>query len=1065
MMLRVFAWLLLLWGAAALGANPASQGFAVEGVPFLRNYPQKEHGGAAQNWAVVQDRRGIIYVGNNLGVLEYDGARWRLIQTPRGTTVRSLALDAEGRVWVGACGEIGYLAPGATGQTVFVDLTSQIEPAHRAFSDVWMVAPTRLGLLFQSREALFLWRQGRFETIPAKTTFHLAFAPGGRIFVRQREVGLMELTKEGLRLVPEGGRFASESIFMMAVWDSATAERESFLIGSRNLGLWRFDGRTMQPVHSDAAGYLKANSLYHGIRLADGGFALGTLRGGLVLLDSRANLRSILNRRTGLLGNNIKHVYADPGGNLWLALDNGIAKAELPSPFTRFDALSGLEGIVWGIALHKGNLYAATGQGVFLRPLGAPLPEEPRFRPVQGIRSGTSALMVMDDHLLAATSQGVFSLRGDRATTVRPSSNVAISLLRSRRNPARVFVGLQGGLSSLRLNSGRWVDEGLIPGVTADIYSMAESDRGDLWLGTSAEGVLRAAFPPGWQGGTRGGPPVVSRFGAREGLPTSVQTHVHREGNRILFGTRMGFYRFDEESRTFGRDESLAGLFPDGPRWIRNFRAAEDGSLWIDAEDESRGIRESGAARRQSDGSYRWDPEPFRRICDGQVESFLPGPDGCVWFGTTEGMLRWDPKVPRSIDPAYPAIVRRVLAAPNQPLNHPAGADLPTLPFTSNSLRLEFALPSYDQENANRFRVRLDGYDRDWSAWGAEAFKEYTNLPAGTYRFRVQGRNLYGRASGEGAFAFRILQPWYRAWWACLLYVLSGGGLLLLGLRFRTRLLEDRNTDLQRRVDQATEDLRERERQLAAQAGVLSRVNADLQTLNLQLRDANEEKNQFLGVVVHDLRNPLNSILLAADLIGESKDLGDAKAKAARITRRVGEMNAMIGGFLDIAALDAGKLHPEPETFALRDLAQELVEHALPVAQKKSIRLLTEADPGDLAVVADPRFLRVVIDNLLSNAVKFSPPGGLVVLRLRQMDPEVEIAVEDSGPGLTEEDQQRLFGRFVTLSARPTGGEKSTGLGLSIVKKMVDAMGARIQVESLPGAGCTFRVRLPGAGS
>lgn len=1034
-----------------------------QGIPLVQNYAPKEYGAESQNWAVVQDLRGLIYVGNNLGVLEYDGSRWRLIQTPRRTTVRSLALDAEGRVCVGAVGEIGYLAPDATGQMAFVDLTPSLDPSNREFSDVWMAAPTSQGFLFQCREYLFLWNQGRFQAIKASSTFHLAFAPGGRILVRERGVGLMELIQGRLMPLRGGERFARESLFLVVELEAArgTEFPGRLLLGSPSTGLWTHDGNSLQPFPSEAAEYLKSNPVYQGVRLADGSFALATLRGGVVLLDAKGRLLGILNREAGLLGDNVKQVSQDRQGRLWLALDNGVAKVEYPSPFSRFDERLGLKGNVWAIHRHQGRLYAATGNGVFaLYPEPGTRTGRLRFRLLEGVSTGVFSLLSVEEDLLVAASQGVFAVRGLHCRPLRPSSNVAISFLRSSRNPDRVFVGVQGGLVSLTRSHGAWKDEGLIPGVLDDVYSMAEEDGGDLWLGTLAQGVIRVKFSESWRGGIRGGAPVVERFDARQGLPPDTQTYVHRVEGKILFGTRDGFLRYDKGLQRFIPEESLAGLFPEGPRWIRTFTAGLAGRIWLDSKNEARRIHETGQALPRPGETHRWDPALLRRFSETSVETIYAESDGTVWFGGPEGILKYDPRCERSVDQAFPAQVRRVIPKSGGLKTRATSLNV-AFPYRDNALRFEFALPAFDQESANRFRVLLEGYEKDWSPWSIESLKEYTNLPAGQYRFRVQGRNAYGQVGPEGLFAFRILPPWYRTWWAYGTYLLLGSAAILYGIGLRTRLLEERNAELQKRVDQATLDLRERERMLAAQAGELAAANADLQTLNLQLRDANEEKNQFLGVVVHDLRNPLNSILLAAGMIEDSDSLPDTKAKSRLIARSGTEMNSLIGRFLDIAALDAGRLRPEPEPLSLYDLVLEMVERHEPSAHRKEIALQTQLPPTAMPLLADPKFLRAVLDNLLSNAIKFSPTGTTVTVSASQSAHHTEFAVQDAGPGLTREDQRKLFGRFAKLSARPTGGEKSVGLGLSIVKKMLDAMGAQILVESELGKGSRFRVILP----
>jgi signal transduction histidine kinase len=1031
---RAFS-LLLVIQAASLRAQEL-------GSPFIRNFTPKEYGADSQNWAVVQGPRGVVYAGNNQGILAYDGVRWRLIRTPGRSTVRSLAEDTDGRVFVGAVGEIGYLAPDSGGRMAFVSLADKLPPDARTFSDVWATRATSRGILFQTREELMLYDGQHFQVWKATTTFHVAFSVGDRIFVRQRETGLEELVGGRLQLLPGGERFAHESVFAML------PSKGSILVASRNLGLWRLTEKGLEAFPTEADAFLKAAALYGGTLLPDGTFALATIQGGVIVMDGEGRVRLVLDQASGLQGDNVKAVFPDGHGSLWLALDNGLARVEWPSPFTTMDERNGLKGTVWSMARHQGRLFVATGQGAYVLEAASSPGGRPAFHPIADTQTQSLAFLEVDGHLLLANSRGVFEIQGDAAVPVRPSSNVAISLLRSKRDPSRVFVGLQGGLASMRWANGRWLDEGLVPGVKDDIYSMAEDGQGRLWLGTGAQGVLRATFLPGWSGGAAGPPPQVDHFGEGQGLPLN-QVMVLDAPGGILFATHGGFLRFQEASGLFSPDPRFGGLFPDGARWVKAVALDSRGRIWLDSINEASGLHETGAAVPQPDGFYLWDPTLLRRVSDTAIESILPDQDGILWFGGPDGIIRYDAAVPRSPLPPFPVLIRNIEMKEGGTLS-PTLQDT-RLPYARNALRFDFAAPGLDQSSGTQYQVVLEGYDHEWGPWSMETRKEYTNLHEGSYRFRVRARNVYGRETGEAVFAFRVLPPWYRAWWAWLLWIACAGGALAAGIGVRTRMLRQRNARLEAKVAEATEELREREQLLAHQA-------ADLENANLALHALNEQKDQYLGLVVHDLRNPLNTILLTAESIMEESREPDVKGLAGQVARTAEEMGGLIGRFLDIAAIDAGMVQARLESFPMEILVREAAEAIGAQAALKSIQVRTLLSETSSPARVDPAFAKEILANLLSNALKFSPPGTTVTLRLQTQGHAVLVSVEDQGPGLTEEDKRRIFGRFARLTAQPTGGETSVGLGLSIVKHMVEACGGRIWVESAEGEGAAFHV-------
>jgi hypothetical protein len=166
----------LLIGASARSQGPSTGRFESNkeiGIPYLRNYSPKEYGAGAQNWAIVQDKRGVMYFGNNSGVLEYDGVSWRLIQATNRTAVRTLAMDKDGRIYLGAQGEIGYLAPDSIGQLQYVSLRDSVPGEYRDFADIAKTYVTTAGVYFQALDRLFLWSNNRIKVWNPPTRFHL----------------------------------------------------------------------------------------------------------------------------------------------------------------------------------------------------------------------------------------------------------------------------------------------------------------------------------------------------------------------------------------------------------------------------------------------------------------------------------------------------------------------------------------------------------------------------------------------------------------------------------------------------------------------------------------------------------------------------------------------------------------------------------------------------------------------------------------------------------------------------------------------------------------------------
>jgi two-component system sensor histidine kinase/response regulator len=247
-------------------------------------------------------------------------------------------------------------------------------------------------------------------------------------------------------------------------------------------------------------------------------------------------------------------------------------------------------------------------------------------------------------------------------------------------------------------------------------------------------------------------------------------------------------------------------------------------------------------------------------------------------------------------------------------------------------------------------------------------------------------------------------------------------------------------------------------------AELLSRVRAHLalKQAREQLRDLAEDKDELLGLLTHDLGNDLMGLHLNA--VALEKQLGNIPPHCSAFLSNIARSTEVITAFVQefLANQSAERIQVQLEPLDIRTILEDEMERYVILAEAKKITLAVELPDYPLYAHADQEGLIRVLDNLLSNAVKFSPTGSSVTLTAG-VGPLAwtHFSVRDEGPGFTAEDQEKMFRRYGRLSARPTAGEHSSGLGLSIVKRLVETMNGRIIVESKPGEGACITVSLP----
>lgn len=829
------------------------------GLPLIHNFDPRSYGAAAQNWSLAQDRQGVIYVGNVEGaVLAFDGARWQRIPVPNRATVRSLALGADGRIYVGTVGDLGYLKPDASGQLAFVSLLDKIPPSERDFADVWSIHPTADGVFFATATQLFRYRNGTMDVWKPRTSFHLSFLVDGTLYIREVGVGLMQLDGERLELSPDGSRFADEKIYALLPWRGPGAQAGDLLVGTRRQGWFiRHDDR-YRPWATEADAAIRTGQLYNASWLADGRLAAGTLRGGLFLLDTQGRLLRTLTRSSGLTTNMMLAQLQDREGGLWIAAGNGITRIDIDSPLTHFGERSGLLDGVQALQRHAGTLYAGTSDGLYRLASGADAHFE-RIRQVTGQIWGFAEI---DDQLLVASSDGVFDLVGstfrqllDTRQTALSTSALALRL--SKRDPARVFVGYQDGIGTLRREGDRWVNEGRIAGVRQEVRGIRQDADGHLWLSLWVGGAIRLSLPPDWQGPRDGRAVKVERFGTRSGLPAEQNDLVTIDG-KLRFTTAHGIYRFDAADARFSRDPAFAGLFPGGPQQVDVLHQDRHGDLWMYAVTGTGGPKEAGRAIRTGNG-WRWEADPLQPLAGIDMAVFMDDADGTVWMGGDKGLFRY--RASRSVpqDTQLHTLLRMVTGQDGRVpfADHLAVADTPKIPYAQNSIRFEFALPNYDHFDANQYQLWLQGLDRGWSPWSGDAYRDYTNLPEGRYRLHVRARDVYGRQGREATFDFRILPPWYRTAWAWLLWIASGVLALSLLMRWRSTTLRRRNRKLTTLVTQRTAELARANQALQqANEALAQQIITDPLTGLKNRRYLNDHIEHDLAAVRRHCRNP-----------------------------------------------------------------------------------------------------------------------------------------------------------------------------------------------------------------
>ncbi|KOY86831.1 hypothetical protein AD998_12375 [bacterium 336/3] len=1048
------------------------------GLPFIQNFSPKNYHAGGQNFCVLQDKRGIMYFGNSEGILEYDGATWRVLPLPNRSEVHSLATDDEtGVIYVGGQKEFGFLTTNTSGSLEYTSLLKYVDEKYRSFGDVWSITPTKNGIYFRTARALYRWEKEKqkMKIWELEGGTNWGYWVNNRFFIYFENKGLFELQNDEIKPIKIGEKFKTEVIYGII----PSSKKGEMILFAENTGMMTWDGinepKAMQNAPVNA--FVKKQTLQ--IKVINSELiAIGTRRNGLILCDYQGNIQYTLNMSKGLQDNFMWALYLDNTGNLWVAFNNGISLIEINTHFTYYNENAGLYGHVYQILPYKNYLLAATSVGTFYKPLLPKNAEDNKFKPITNINTQTWKFQPVDDGVLITANNGIFFLKDTVATLIPVNIKDEISTPRSwfvmpiPNYPENLFINTALGLLLAEKKDGKWQITKKIKGIAREnLFYMVKDDKNNIWIDNYSRGVFSLYFH-------KPDSATLKLYGKKDGLPEDVKNRIFKNDHTWFISSSKGIFTFNYTNNIFEYNPQLSQQYFSSKintEVTLTRKNAIKNEEWVVINEENKEFKKKTRVFSIQNG------KPSEYYFFGKTDKLtirdIIGVDSITFFATSEGVYEHHHSLPQNNFANWRTYIRQVIWKDSILYNGSGTPKIFTLPYSNTNINFVWASTDYSNNASMHYQFILEGFDKEWSDWNMSSSKSYTNLPEGRYTFRIKARNIYGNIGNESTYVVEIQPPWYRTIWAYLMYFCLLVILIFLVAQIYARRLKWQNKRLEALIEERSAEIRHQKEDIEAKNIIISKQNEELKNTNYLLENRvrerttslerayeellriNRELDNFTYRAAHDIRGPV-SRLIGLCVLAEM-DLKDNEKALSYINifkeEAINTQNVLVKL---VRVYEVKAANVRIVSFSLLDLIHQAIQQVKAMYPAIHADIEAKVDSKLSHIKTDQYLLLHCIVNIVENAMIYSKDmhNKIVVEATLESEKKVKIKITDQGLGINGEIIPKIFDMFY----RGTERSKGTGLGLYITQIAMDKLDGSIEVTSEgTNKGATFVLNLP----
>lgn len=781
------------------------------GLPLIKNFAPKDYRQENQNFSIAQDKNSIIYIGNANGVMEYDNSNWNIIKVSGRPIVK---VNDKNEIFYAGYNQLGRIKYKNGKMHLYpVNIHEEFKPGH-----IENIVALNNITFFSSSHQLFALKGDSLEIELSNANDLKIFKIHNNLLVYIPNRGLYKWQRNSLKEIENKTLF--DKLHILDIIEIPNEKEDFLVIANDNQVIYKYSQKKLVNIPNSISDYIKSNVYTKGIVLENNRIVLGTMHGGLVCIDEKGSFIFSLNRESGLRDNFITDMMVDYFGRLWVTTYNGFSVIDVNSEFSFLNSNFGFSGTILSILKHNNSLYIATVNGVYKYNNENIYDSErklfdfrKRFQRIEGIISICWKLISINNHLYALTTDGVFEIINMKAyLKIKGSFNTCSSM---SYFPNTYLFGTNNGLLIAKIINNNIDTIGYLKGLKYSIRTVAEDYFGNFWMGTNEDGLYQTSFFDNLKLSNK-----FYHFNYEQGLPKDFNwIDVYQSFQGILFSTDKGVYRYNYTYNKFNLDTLLGYDFASGKRFMYPIVEDKNKNIWYSCITEGEFNRQTGyLAYNGVNKKYTPNYKKFSILGDYMIETIYPESDIKVWFGSSDGLILYNKSKYFKDSLRFPCYIRSVEIGDDSIIYFAPGENYNAkninFHFNKKKIRFDFTAPISDPLNKTIYQLMLEGFDNEWSDWTDKTFKEYTSLFEGTYTFKVRAKDSFGNISEVASLTFVVSPPFYRTWYAFVLYFLVLATIIFLVIMFTRYNYKREENKLKKRIEEKTNELARQKEQI-----------------------------------------------------------------------------------------------------------------------------------------------------------------------------------------------------------------------------------------------------------